>query len=245
MGSEMCIRDSGGGAGQNPPPNGVARSACATARPWTFCFADKVSSRHANAHAHLNALIALRIMVDGGTGGGKAGSVTAAQGALGGLVSTGTWTIPPVVFAPILGAKLGEPAATRAFVSVLTAAAAAAVDADMGSASANSHLAPREQRVRLAAAFAYKAVLGALHEAGGGAIAPRLVSAVADSLGAADDRPVSSGVQAIGVSDSSLEPISLPMPKLSSLLQVLYWVGKIRDRTTFDIGRATLGQGLK
>ena len=65
--------------------------------------------------------------------------------------------------------------------------AAKAVESDAGSASDIGHLAPHEYRLSLVASFAYKLLLSAQ----GSPLPPRLASAVAGSLAAAADRPVS------------------------------------------------------
>ena len=117
----------------------------------TTCFADKVSTRHANAHALLNCC--LLVAAD------AAGLATAARGAIGGLVRSGTWAVPDTVISILVGQHLNDETAMRAFISALAAAAAAAIDAD--NTAGESHLAPAGLRKALVASFAYKLLLHA------------------------------------------------------------------------------------
>ena len=71
-----------------------------------------------------------------------------------------------------------------------------------------------QYRLALLSSYAYKFFLGAQPT-----LPPTLHSAVATSLAAAADRPVSSGTQRIDVADPTIAPVSTPMPKLSSRLQ--------------------------
>ena len=71
-----------------------------------------------------------------------------------------------------------------------------------------------QYRLGLLASFAYKLFLRAQPT-----LPPPLASAVAGSLAAAADRPVSEATQSVAVGDPKVAPVGTPMPKLTSRLQ--------------------------
>ena len=166
-----------------------------------FSYSDKVSQRHANAHAIVNAAFTLTFDDDL--------KIISATAAIGGV--TQRLLTPTAFTAALLGKSLPDVAAfLDSWVARLEGEARLA-------GIAPSQLHSVEYRLGLLRAFGYKLFLSALYSRG--LLAPRLIPAVRDSLGAAEDRPVTQATQEIDVSDPTIAPVSLPLPKRDALLQ--------------------------
>lgn len=167
-------------------------------RAATHGYSDKTSQRHANAHAIVNAAIFFEADP-------KTGIVASCGAAFGGVLASGLFV--PKAAAALIGSSLRSETVLRDWVGALVAEASAA---GLAPSTHNSS----DCRLSLLKAFAYKAFLRAQP-----ALAPNLISAVATSLAAIEDRAPSVASQQIDVSDASLAPVSLPLPKLSARLQ--------------------------
>ena len=165
----------------------------------TLVYVDKVAMRHANAHAIVNAGVAIATSA--------AGVVTSCRVAVGGVCTSGL-LVSRTAAAALCGKPITDEAACRAFVgALLDEAHAVGVRED--------HLHAAAYRLALTQTLAYKAFLRAQPS-----LPSPLASAVAGSLAAAADRPVSSGVQKVDqATDPSLAPVSTPVPKLGAYLQ--------------------------
>ena len=184
-------------------PSVLGRFSCSSAASpgagqVTRAYADKTSQRHANSHAIVNAALVATTDAEGG--------VTSCKAVFGGVIDSGLF-VATVAPQALLGKRLTDATALQGFVSALeTEAKQRGLSTDPQNSAS--------YRLALLRSFAYKFFLRAQPS-----LPPALSSAVAASLAAVEDRPVSSGVQSIAVSDSSLAPVSQPMPKLTSLLQ--------------------------
>ena len=167
----------------------------------TIAYLDKVSVRHANSHAIVNAGFVLSVRSDGTVASGVA--------AFGGVLSSGLWLPFASTSTSLVGKSLTSEADLRAWVANLQAAAkAAGMAADDGSAHA-------AYRLSLMSSFAYKLFLKAQPS-----LPPKLASAVATSLAAIADRPTSSGAPNVsGSGNPKLAPVGQPIPKLTARLQ--------------------------
>ena len=175
-----------------------SRSPATSSGGQVLAYFDKTSQRHANSHAIVNAGLVATTDADGG--------VTSCKAVFGGVIDGGLFVSTAAPQA-LLGKRLTDTAALRGFVSALeTEAKQRGLSTDPQNSAS--------YRLALLRSFAYKFFLRAQPS-----LPPALSSAVAASLAAVEDRPVSSGIQSIAVSDSSLAPVSEQMPKLTSLLQ--------------------------
>ena len=163
------------------------------------CHIDKTSQRHANSHAIVNAGFVLELAPDG--------TVSACAGAAGGVIAAGLYVPSASVAATVVGKRVDDEGSMRAFVSALLADATAR---GLAHDVRNSD----QYRLGLLASFAYKLFLRAQPT-----LPPPLASAVAGSLAAAADRPVSEATQSVAVGDPKVAPVGTPMPKLTSRLQ--------------------------
>ena len=173
-------------------------------------FVDKVSLRHANAHSIVNAAVFMTVEPARSRSGRTAElRVVKCTAAFGGLLQAGLY-VPTTATANLVGRSLTDVTTLRTFVASLEAQALqSTLSADARHSNA--------YRLALLRSYAYKAVLHALHVHG--LLSPRLASAVADSLAAIVDRPVSTASQSIDVSDPKLLPVTAPLPKLTAILQ--------------------------
>ena len=163
------------------------------------CHIDKTSQRHANSHAIVNAGFVLELAPDS--------TVAACAGAAGGVIAAGLYVPSASVAATVVGKRVDDEGAMRAFVSALLADATAR---GLAHDARNSD----QYRLGLLASFAYKLFLRAQPT-----LPPPLASAVAGSLAAAADRPISEATQSVAVGDPKVAPVGTPMPKLTSRLQ--------------------------
>ena len=159
----------------------------------------QVSQRHANSHAIVNGGFCATL--------DASNTVTSCKVVMGGVVASGLF-VPSAAPEGLVGRNIADEAALKTFVTSLEA------EAKAHGLSSDPQNTP-DYRLALLRSFAYKFFLRANQKQ----LPAALASAVAKSLAAVQDRPVSSASQSIAVSDASLAPISVPMPKLSSLLQ--------------------------
>jgi len=140
-------------------------------RGVSVSYSDKVSLRHANAHAIVNA--AFTLSVDSQL------RITGATAAIGGI--TKRLFVPTAAADSLLGKLLTDVATLNSWVAALETEAVAT-----GISPWSRH--SPEYRLGLLRAFAYKLFFSALDARG--LLSPRLRPAILDSLGAAEDRPV-------------------------------------------------------
>jgi len=162
----------------------------------THAYADKVSQRHVNSHAIVNAAFFATI---------SAGRFKQCAVVFGGILNS--MYVPSKAAAQLVGCSVGDAAAMGRFIQALQREAIAK------GLSTDPQNSP-EYRLALLRSFVYKFFLRAQSS-----LPPALQSAVHNSLAAVADRPVSHGNQDVDVGDPTKAPVGTAMPKLTSRLQ--------------------------